>query len=52
MSTGGYFSGVEWQGYEADHATPSNTEVKNGGSIPLHSLMRFHSVVIKNNESQ
>jgi hypothetical protein len=25
---------VKWQGHEADHSPPSNTEVKNGGAIP------------------
>jgi hypothetical protein len=33
VGTGGAFRGVRWSRYGADHSPPSDTEIKNDGSI-------------------
>jgi hypothetical protein len=45
IGTGGSFLGVKPPRREADHTTPSSTEVKNGG-IYLHSPIYLHGVLI------
>jgi len=38
--------GVKWPGHEADHSSPSSTEVKEYVELHLHSLIRLRGVVL------
>jgi hypothetical protein len=43
-SSGSFPMGVKWQGYEADHSSPSIAEVKNGVAIlPLPDTSSWDS---------
>jgi hypothetical protein len=50
---GGYFPKSKQPWHEADHSPPSNTEVKNGGAVPLlPNMSTWHGTqLIKHRDS-
>jgi hypothetical protein len=43
---GAFFLEVKWQRDEAHHSPPSNTEVRIGRVLQLHSSIRLHGIVL------